>query len=260
MNISSNIKRLRRETDLTQEQLADVLGVSFQSVSKWERNDGMPDIMLLPSIARFFNTTVDDLLNMDEEQQKQESKELEEKLWTMAKASSSKNDTFFEELTLLREHAKKYPLDWERQIQLSWYIFSYEYPGEPEETKRVKRNETVEILQRVVDYCEDMNLKAKATDFLVCALSSLGGDSKPKIDKLIDSLPTARYSREMIALQANKKDKKSAINAAGAHIDVLNEVFILMEMYGSAEDKVRINETKTALANLVDLYNYSKSD
>ena len=101
MNLSSNIKRLRREADLTQEQLAEVLGVSFQSVSKWERGDGMPDIMLLPSIARFFNTTVDDLFNMDEERQKQESKELEEKLWTMAMASSkSKKDSFFEELAI----------------------------------------------------------------------------------------------------------------------------------------------------------------
>ena len=255
MNISSNIKRLRREADLTQEQLADVLGVSFQSVSKWERNDGMPDITLLPSIARFFNTTVDELLNMDEERQKQESKKLEEKLWEIA---FSENHSYFEELALLREHVKKYPLDWERQIQLSWYIFSYEHPGEPEDTARIKRMESIEILQRVVDYCGDMNLKAKATDFLVCALSSFKLDNDPgtekKIKKLIDSLPTARYSREMIALQANKKDKKSAFNAAKAHIDVLTEVFILMEIYGSAEDKVRINETKAALANLMDLY------
>jgi len=258
MNLSSNIKRLRREADLTQEQLAEILGVSFQSVSKWERNDGMPDIMLLPSIAQFFNTTIDELMNMDEERQKQESKALEEKLFTMA--FSGKEGLFFEELALLREHVKKYPLDWERQMQLSWYIFSYTYPGESENEIRVIKWETVEILQRVVDYCDDMNLKAKATDFLVCALSALGSETEieNKMSKLIDSLPPARYSREMIALQANKKGKQFAFEAAKAHIDVLNEVFILMEMYGSAEDKVRINETKTVLTNLMDLYDVAQ--
>ena len=258
MNLSSNIKRLRREADLTQEQLADILGVSFQSVSKWERNDGMPDITLLPSIARFFNTTVDDLLNMDEERQKQESKALEEKLFAMA--FSGKGNSFFEELALLREHVKKYPLDWERQMQLSWYIFSYTYPGESENEMRVIKWETVEILQRVVDYCDNMNLKAKATDFLVCALSALGSEPEieNKMSKLIDSLPPARYSREMIVLQANKKGKQFAFETAKAHIDVLDEVLILMEMYGSADDKVRIQETKMALTNLINLYDVAQ--
>jgi len=257
MNLSSNIKRLRREADFTQEQLAEVLGVSFQSVSKWERGDGMPDIMLLPSIARFFNITIDDLLNMDEERQKQELKELEEKRLNL---NMSDVNSIYVEIAMLREHIKKYPLDWETQMNLSWLIFSCEGLGDSEEAACIDKRETIEILQRVVNYCDDMNLKAQATNFLVCALSALGSETEieKKMSKLIDSLPPARYSREMIALQANKKGKKFAFDAAKAHIDVLNEVLILMELYGSEEDKVRIKETKTALANLMDLYDIAK--
>ena len=65
MNFSQTIKSLRKERDITQEELANHLGISVQSVSKWERGDGMPDISLLPHIAAFYDTTVDYLLGCD---------------------------------------------------------------------------------------------------------------------------------------------------------------------------------------------------
>ena len=52
--LSENIKRLRRENNLTQETLAEFLGVTFQSVSNWERGESYPDITILPEIASFF--------------------------------------------------------------------------------------------------------------------------------------------------------------------------------------------------------------
>lgn len=64
--IGENIKRLRREKELTQETLAEFLGVTFQSVSKWERGESYPDITLLPSLASFFNVSFDELLGFDE--------------------------------------------------------------------------------------------------------------------------------------------------------------------------------------------------
>ena len=60
--ISGNISKLRRETGLTQKELAEQLGVSFQTVSKWERGLCCPDIELLPRLADIFGTSVDILL------------------------------------------------------------------------------------------------------------------------------------------------------------------------------------------------------
>lgn len=60
--IGENIRKLRRENDVTQEMLADNLGVTFQSVSKWERGETYPDITMLPAIASFFNVSCDELL------------------------------------------------------------------------------------------------------------------------------------------------------------------------------------------------------
>lgn len=61
MNIAANIARLRRERGMTQEALAEVIGVSAQTVSKWETGTTLPDVALLPVIADVFGVTIDAL-------------------------------------------------------------------------------------------------------------------------------------------------------------------------------------------------------
>lgn len=62
LNLSENIIRLRHDRKITQEQLADFVGVTKASVSKWETKQSMPDILLLPQLAAFFDVTIDELL------------------------------------------------------------------------------------------------------------------------------------------------------------------------------------------------------
>lgn len=62
---SQNLRQLRTQKGLTQEQLANILGVSIQSVSRWECGNTLPDVMLLPEIARLYGVTVDDLYRAD---------------------------------------------------------------------------------------------------------------------------------------------------------------------------------------------------
>ena len=68
MEIGNKIKQLRFKSGLTQEQLAGKLGVSPQSVSKWETSITMPDITLLPIIAGEFGVTIDELFDLTTEQ------------------------------------------------------------------------------------------------------------------------------------------------------------------------------------------------
>ncbi len=63
MNIGNNIKQLRQQKNLTQEQVAEKLGVSYQAVSKWENNSNTPDITLLPKIANHFGVSIDALFS-----------------------------------------------------------------------------------------------------------------------------------------------------------------------------------------------------
>ena len=71
LNIGENIRRLRRGADMTQEQLADKLGVSYQSVSRWENGTTYPDMEFLPALAGIFGVTVDELLGCDEIRRKE---------------------------------------------------------------------------------------------------------------------------------------------------------------------------------------------
>lgn len=63
LKIGENIKAKRRERDLTQEELANMLGVSKAAVSKWENSESYPDITLLPQIAQLFHITMDELFD-----------------------------------------------------------------------------------------------------------------------------------------------------------------------------------------------------
>ena len=61
MNIAANITKLRKERGMTQEALAEVIGVSAQTISKWENSTTYPDVALLPVIADVFGVTIDAL-------------------------------------------------------------------------------------------------------------------------------------------------------------------------------------------------------
>ena len=54
--LGNNIRTLRKAKNLTQEQFSEQLGVSFQSVSRWENSITYPDIEMIPKIARFFGS------------------------------------------------------------------------------------------------------------------------------------------------------------------------------------------------------------
>ena len=63
MKIGGYIQHLRKAAGLTQKELADQLGVSFQAVSKWENGDALPDTGLILDLCEILNTTADKLLN-----------------------------------------------------------------------------------------------------------------------------------------------------------------------------------------------------
>ena len=77
-NIGSKIKELRIAENLTQENLAAELNVSFQSVSRWENGISTPDISLIPVLARFFGVSTDCLFGVSDEEAETTKTELEE--------------------------------------------------------------------------------------------------------------------------------------------------------------------------------------
>lgn len=73
MNIGRTIARERRAHGITQEALADHLGVSKAAVSKWELGQSLPDVSLLPRIVAYFSLTLDELFDWRDELTEEES-------------------------------------------------------------------------------------------------------------------------------------------------------------------------------------------
>lgn len=65
MNIGNKIRELRKQRGITQEQLAESIGISFQAVSKWENNIALPDITLVPVLASYFGVSMDELFDFN---------------------------------------------------------------------------------------------------------------------------------------------------------------------------------------------------
>jgi len=64
MDFGKQIKQMRLERKLTQEQMAEQLGVSRQAVSNWENNKNLPDLELIISMSRLFSVSLDDLYSL----------------------------------------------------------------------------------------------------------------------------------------------------------------------------------------------------
>jgi transcriptional regulator with XRE-family HTH domain len=104
--ICENLKLYRNKKGNTQDELADFLDISKQSVSKWERGEGFPDITLLPYIASYYNVTVDELLGTGEIQKNTAIKNYMEKSHVLENAGNVAAD-----LELWETAYKEYPND-----------------------------------------------------------------------------------------------------------------------------------------------------
>lgn len=125
MNIGEKIKALRKSKGISQESLANALGVTFQAVSKWETNATAPDISLIPSIASYFRVSIDELFdyNVLENEKKIDS--------ICRKAAQCRLDDPVRAEQILREGLKQFPSN-ETMLTVLVYVL-WSIPGRDRE-------------------------------------------------------------------------------------------------------------------------------
>lgn len=107
-DFADNMVKLRKRDGITQEQIADFLGVTKASVSKWETKQSMPDISILPRLASYFNISIDDLLGYHPKLSTEEIEEIYGDLaWKFANEPFEKVMKESEEL--VKQHYSCYP-------------------------------------------------------------------------------------------------------------------------------------------------------
>ena len=106
MSFGSTIKRFRKEKGYTQDQLANLLSVTPQAVSRWENNSAMPDISLLIPIANVFSVSTDTLLEVDIARNHEHIADFADNALTFSPPYGSK---MAEKLAIYRDEVRKYP-------------------------------------------------------------------------------------------------------------------------------------------------------
>lgn len=168
MSIGRNISELRREKGLTQQQLAEKLGVSGQSVSKWENDVCAPDVGQFPLLAELFGVSIDRLygfrLSDGEEEQAIVDK-------------ADKLDSLEENIAFLKENLEKYPNSsrLKTALAMSWLSLSWvrDYTKKPEEAAEA-RDQCVRLCREVVRSCGDRGQVDEALELLRRASMAAG--------------------------------------------------------------------------------------
>lgn len=151
INIASNLKRLRKQKGITQEALAGFIGVSFQAISKWERNEGYPDITILPVIANYFNVTLDELVGINEIK---DQKHLQDILTIIQQNYS--NGKISDNIALLREELKAFPENYQLLSELACSLTMLQTDSD---TELKNGKEAVDICERILAYCTDADIR-----------------------------------------------------------------------------------------------------
>ena len=152
INIGENIKNLRKRKEITQEELAEYLGISFQSISKWERGDGFPDITMLPDLADYFNISIDELIGADRISGGEFNN-----IYIQAHEYKVNGD-YDKAVELLRETLKKYPNHFDMTSTLSSILLFLD--NDSEEGKLLAKK-AVTLCERKLDGV--MSEKGRAT-------------------------------------------------------------------------------------------------
>jgi len=189
INIAGNLKRLRKQREITQEDLADFIGVSFQAVSKWERGDTYPDITIVPAIANFFDVTVDELIGMNEIKNAVKIEEIMQEAESMYRGGGKGNEA----IELIREALKTYPNDYGLLAKLADFL-SWNYYLRDEETYKKNNAEAVKICERILKFCTDTEIR-KGVQLTLCLNLYRSGEREKAVEHA-KKLPHIHETRE----------------------------------------------------------------
>ena len=207
LSIGENIKLFRKAKDITQEQLAEMLNVSSQSVSRWELGICYPDMELLPMLAEIFEITVDKLLGVDNIAEK---KKVDEYLNRFQVAiNQGKID---ECISIAREGVAEYPNNYALLNKLMYALFvSGDDTGNISNWKENMENYDAEITslgERIMKYCPDQNIRLEAISRLAFNHCEQG---RKEIGKQIyEMLPPMILCRENQMWWSLEEDEKTS--------------------------------------------------
>ena len=199
MKINQIIREKRKELSLTQEQIAELLGVSTPAVNKWEKGSTYPDITLLPALARLLKIDLNTLLSFNEDLTDIEIENFVNELDEIVQEQNYMS-AFQMAIDKIHEYPTCDKLLYSATLYLDGALFLYSVP-EPEQYR-----ETFETFYKRLSVNEIPEIRDTAISMLISYARNRGEYSKA--EELINMLPFSTIDREeQLAILYHKQKK-----------------------------------------------------
>ncbi|MBQ8813927.1 MAG: helix-turn-helix transcriptional regulator [Lachnospiraceae bacterium] len=221
IKLGEKIRSLRKQKNISQEVLAQVLGVTFQAVSKWETGAAMPDVTMIPAIASFFEVSTDELFSFN-------LLELEEKVMKICSdAAEFRFSDPAKSEAMLREGLKQYPGN---DIILNNLLYTMQSPDRSEEV--------ITVCKSILEVTKEDDVKYDVLRILAKTYHEMG--QQALVGPTLEEIPEIYFSK--LELAAKYLEGKEALDAASTQAmlsrdDLLDMVSRMSQLYREQGNK-----------------------
>lgn len=206
--LGENLRKLRNERHMTQEQLAEALDVSPQAVSRWENGAGFPDISVLPVIANLFNVTTDHLLGVDIVHKHEEIERILEQ-----DIKFHNDGRILDSIILLREKLKIYPSEANLLQRLSGSVYSYYFQSDIEHSDEDKKKAALEVIElgkKAIKYSKEAWIDNLCKQLMIFCYTYL--DERETALKIAKEFPNMWLTSDLLlpGIYADSEPKKAS--------------------------------------------------
>jgi len=256
INLAAVLISKRREKGITQDELAAHIGVSKQSVSKWENGNSYPDILFLPQLASYFNISLDELMDYQPQMMSDDIRKL-----CLELNGEFATKPFDDVINRCRDIIKKYFSCFPLLFQIGIVILENGEELNDESKKASAIKEAKEIFVRVKNQCDIMDIKQMALHCEALCEMVLGNPNE--VIALLDSQKN-RFSLHpstevMLAESYNMLGKihDAKITLQGAIFESISAFFLNMPHYLtiSTDDKEHFEEICKCTTQMIEIFN-----
>lgn len=255
LNLAENLIRLRREKEVTQEEVASFIGVTKASVSKWETKQSLPDILLLPVLASYYGVTVDELLGYKPQLGKEQIQKIYHDL-----AAEFAEKPFEEVMDASRKLVKKYYSCYSFLLQISiLWLNHYTFAEDPKSQMGIL-DETVELCTHIIENCKDISICNDAT-VLKAIMDLQRGRPQEALDLVEDMLSPYRLASQSSGILIQAYQMVGDMDKAVSYTQISMFLHLLSLIEGAtqyiafrAQDKESCEETIRRMDGLIELF------
>ena len=218
INISKVLSSKRKEKGITQDELAEYIGVSKASVSKWETGQSYPDVTFLPQLAAYFNISIDELMDYKPQMTKEDIHKLYKRY--CSEFTVKPFDSVLDECRLI---IKKYYSCFPLLHQMGLLIFNHlELVNDPEKAQSLL-SEAKSLFVRVRQESEDVSLTKQALFMdALCYLAE--GDPNSTLELLEGTIAPAMPPESLISSayqMLGRKDEAKSVLQVGIYQNIV---------------------------------------